>query len=1694
MDLNDPRRRLQVLNNASPSIRIATAPQQQISIAQPKPLPQIQIPQSVPQAAPPQAAPNTYKQLSKTNEKNKTIFGKNAAWLLPKGNEKVATYGAGADYQANPQDFLKQFDNLDEAGGIKGAYVADLQKKSATDPVAAQTLKLLQENGRFKGSFDDFASGANDKLYGGMSRGFLRGVDFVLPGHNTFGLEKEADRQEAQPQFTTAGKVGEKFGNVEKGIVDVATLALGSGAAETAASKVPAFTNLVEKLQQGGKISRVTAKMIAALPGSLGGSATDVLETAGRGDEQNVGKSVALGTAVDLGLPFLGTGLKKGFNLFKGGSAEKTAQKSVGFIEDLISETDPNSIKKVLGVDNEMANYLATETNPNTVKQILEDLQVDPNFKLPPDVEKRLQEEGITAVRQDKNDPYGASYKDGVISASSQEELDKNVYHELGHRIWEKDLTPEEKALFTGQGQASKQAVGRPGYNGDNVNSEDFADYMRLANSGRLNEVPEEVRSVVQKYARVAAQDATAAVPTNLPAEDLAAIKAAGGTVPEDPGTVFHLPEAGVHTKLTPEQAAFLKDENKNIPWSATDRPHLTAGDKVREATKEVSQEEFAKLSENARVALANAEKQVPANAPTAQAVEDVSKAQTGTADGQIAGDGKTISEGSGDIQGTTQAQVDEALAKGDHTLLLNSVNPRPGPVTGEGPNPFVVSDKPENIALGKNIKSIDRELEKVRQGNSTKSPAEIRELIAKRESLVAQAQGAPAPVEAPKDARRYKSTERAMEGSTPVQASEIVPEGTDPAIHKSVQDFLDGVNREGGTLDRAEVGYNAAQRARKTETGSRIGKGDALYAEAGGGEDGFRSKLGSLRGKKTESGYTPISIDKEVETHLLDAVQNSKLRPYEKLNTQNALRKVWGANPEKPAAHDINYIRTFLNKNYGEGVGDEFAGGIQKALDAGRDWKDVASEVAGLPRALMATGDLSGGFRQAMPLGTRFPKLWANANKESVKWALNPKAYESAMKEIADSPNYQTVQDLMGVDLTGVGAMQDEAFIGAGMAEKIPGAGIAVRSADRAYTGVLTKLRWDVANKIIDDSGGVDQFMKNVEEMHGDKTKDYMRAWGEVINTFTGRGGKKGGALDQHMKTLSTGLFAPRLWAANVQRLNPIWYARLAKTNPQAAKLAVQSQGTFLMMAGTVLGLASAAGAQVGTDPRSADFGKIKVGNTRYDILGGQQQNIVQLARQFTGEKVNSETGEVATLGDGFGAKTRFDLFTDMLENKSNPLIGFGIKLANTKEGESGNPFVRQDQYGNDFNIGTNVARLGIPLGLQGAYDTSKDVGNPVKGTALNAPSFFGVGVQTYGNIASKDQGKDSTGKLVFKGKVTPEMVTGLDGQVLLDDKGKPISVKYPKDATELEKSAIMDQKRKSALSDAYKKTLPKEDQALMKLSDEQLKKYVSDGKIDQARYDKIQNYQKTADSQGKENDYSVPDGVKSPLATNFYKKYNSMNEKDQKAWLKQPADETAKTITGLLNKERSEGLSEFKPSNEVSKAYAEYEKDLNTHPEYTEIDKRNKAKAFQTYVYKQNYSDNQRDIFAEGGSADLKTLIDEKQVDKKDLDEAIKMDNELYNSGLTGSLKFSKTFRKNFGYGLPDGGGRNVNPGSGGSGGGSNDSVNRHLADFLPSESSAKGSPAPQFSSKRRTTGISFKDVSTPKGSSGKKIRINL
>lgn len=345
-----------------------------------------------------------------------------------------------------------------------------------------------------------FSDTFSDKLGGGLGRAFLRGTDYLLPGKNTFGLEgfanewdKRAQASAAAEKDQAAAQAGKIAGSVAKGIVDVATIAL----PQSKIDELVKAGSVYKTLQDGSKLVKYGSKFARVIPGSVAGTVINNVQQVGQGNKPDWAKSTAIGTATDVATEGLLPGAKYLRRFFN----------KPGLLNDIAKETNPSVLKNIFGMSDEAATVLAQQTDPEGVKQTLQRLAIDPSFKLPDDIQKRLQDEGITAVRRDPNAQYPAEYSNREITARDQQALDKNIYHEIAHSQWENDLTPEEKALFKGQGAASQEAVGRAGYNQADVNSEDFADYMNKAMNGRFNEVPQEFQAVIAKYAKIALTD-----------------------------------------------------------------------------------------------------------------------------------------------------------------------------------------------------------------------------------------------------------------------------------------------------------------------------------------------------------------------------------------------------------------------------------------------------------------------------------------------------------------------------------------------------------------------------------------------------------------------------------------------------------------------------------------------------------------------------------------------------------------------------------------------------------------------------------------------------------------------------------------------------------------------------------------------------------------------------------------------------------------------------------------------------------------------------------------------------------------------------------------------------------------------------------------------------------------------------------
>jgi len=198
---------------------------------------------------------------------------------------------------------------------------------------------------------------------------------------------------------------------------------------------------------------------------------------------------------------------------------------------------------------------------------------------------------------------------------------------------------------------------------------------------------------------------------------------------------------------------------------------------------------------------------------------------------------------------------------------------------------------------------------------------------------------------------------------------------------------------------------------------------------------------------------------------------------------------------------------------------------------------------------------------------------------------------------------------------------------------------------------------------------------------------------------------------------------FSPRLLFSRLNMMNPVYYAKL---HPFVRKEAVKSLITTLGAGMTMLGVAKAAGAEVGDNPFSSDFGKIKIGKTRMDVWGGFQQPIRTLAQLVGNKTVSPVTGKTTKLGKGYKATTRWDVGTRFVESKLSPAASLFVTFMKGK-----------DFTGQPANIPKEILDRVTPMLYQDLYDVWKE--NPdlrefiPKALLFGGVGAFGVGIQTY-------------------------------------------------------------------------------------------------------------------------------------------------------------------------------------------------------------------------------------------------------------------------------------------------------------------------------------------------------------------------
>jgi hypothetical protein len=384
---------------------------------------------------------------------------------------------------------------------------------------------------------------------------------------------------------------------------------------------------------------------------------------------------------------------------------------------------------------------------------------------------------------------------------------------------------------------------------------------------------------------------------------------------------------------------------------------------------------------------------------------------------------------------------------------------------------------------------------------------------------------------------------------------------------------------------------------------------------------------------------------------------------------------------------------------------------GIQKVRENAIGIYDAA-------RNLMTTGDFSFVLRQGKLAVLSHPILAAKAFPKTFEALLadevTARAIDNQTFSHPDFPEAQKAK-LHLVEEGEKMTAQDEAVLASRFSKDLP----VVRKFNQAGRVFLNKLRFDVWRAL---RSSLDK-----------PTEAQDKQIAQFVNEATGRGGL--GPLERAAIPLGRLLFSPRYLASRIQVAvgHSMWGGDMA-----TRRIIAKEYAKFLVGLGvyySALNLALSGNDKkkpvVTFDPRSPDFGKVKLGNTRLDPLAGLSQVIVFGSRTATGERMNA-AGKVLPIRGKvpFGGQKWTDVAATFARSKLHPIPGAIVNL-----------FDGTDLAGKEATLLNQAANMVVPLTYVDIYQALEEQDLP-EGVALSLLALLGEGLQTYKPKPAKQMG----------------------------------------------------------------------------------------------------------------------------------------------------------------------------------------------------------------------------------------------------------------------------------------------------------------------------------------------------------------
>lgn len=414
---------------------------------------------------------------------------------------------------------------------------------------------------------------------------------------------------------------------------------------------------------------------------------------------------------------------------------------------------------------------------------------------------------------------------------------------------------------------------------------------------------------------------------------------------------------------------------------------------------------------------------------------------------------------------------------------------------------------------------------------------------------------------------------------------------------------------------------------------------------------------------------------------------------------------------------------------------------------------KKVIGEIPGTMKSFMSSLDNSFWGRQGIKalLDTRTANLWVKNFAKSFgdigRELKGVDAMDLIRADIYSRPN--ALNGKYDAGNYGLGVLNEEAFP-TSIPERIPVFGRLFKASESAYGGGALRLRADLADRFI-----------SLAEKNGVNTlsKSEAKEIGHLVGSLTGRGSI--GRLEPISKEINVLLYSIKFLKSNIDTvIAPAKFAGqktglLSKPATKGEEFASKEAAKATMsMVGTLSVVLSIAKLldpdSVDEDPRSTNFGKIKMFGKWVDITGGMS-SLVRLASRLVPTKHNGEwgvwskssTGNWTNLVAGsYGQKSAWDMIIDSLfSNKLSPVAGIA------RDAWRGEMF-----GGEPFNITKSITNSVTPLSIQTFDDIKDEKASDILGLMLLEQAGFSIGTYKY-----KASWENSTSKEMeqFKEKV---------------------------------------------------------------------------------------------------------------------------------------------------------------------------------------------------------------------------------------------------------------------------------------------------------------------------------------------------